>query len=356
MYPSEKQTLPIETVLAALVDLSKPFPPVYLNRLSDLDSYDTLALKNLWSQISVVRRQALLEDLDDLTEIDTLVSFDEVGKIALKDVDAHVRSLAIRLVWNSQDIRLIPILIGMMKNDLDVEVRSTAAAALGNYVYLGELEEIPAVKLKTIEDNLLEVLKSQDHPLIRRRALESLGFSSRPEIPNLIQEAFNRGEVEWLESSLFAMGRSADDSWELAVTSQLTNPNDTIQLEAIQAAGELELASARATLFQVIEDQEGLEHDDIWEAAIWALSQIGGEGVREMLIKLQENAESMEETEILEDALDNLTFTEDKILDDLLDIDLMDFETDILDSDGNPVDEDLPEEPQSKKRKHKKSD
>ncbi len=46
---------------------------------------------------------------------------------------------------------------------------------------------------------------------------EALGFSSRPEVPDLIRQAYAIGQPEWMESSLFAMGRSADSIWETAV-------------------------------------------------------------------------------------------------------------------------------------------
>ena len=44
--------------------------------------------------------------------------------------------------------------------------------------------------------------------------------------------------------------------------------------------------------------------------AIYSLSQVGGEGVRERLSQLYERAEEDEEIVVLEEALDNLDFTE----------------------------------------------
>jgi hypothetical protein len=52
------------------------------------------------------------------------------------------------------------------------------------------------------------------------------------------------------------------------------------------------------------------EGSEIRMAAIWSLSKIGGEKVRDTLEKLLDESEDDEETDMLEDALENLEFTE----------------------------------------------
>jgi hypothetical protein len=56
-------------------------------------------------------------------------------------------------------------------------------------------------------------------------------------------------------------------------------------------------------------------------AAIWSLSQIGGEDVRLYLQNLLDNIEDDGQAAFLEEALDNLAFTEDTAIFDLLAID-----------------------------------
>ena len=70
----------------------------------------------------------------------------------------------------------------------------------------------------------------------------------------------------------------------------------------------MELGSARAALFDLLE--EGTDDDDIYFAAIWALSKIGGQGVRNLIEMNLEEAEDPEEVQLLEEALENLDFTE----------------------------------------------
>ena len=87
------------------------------------------------------------------------------------------------------------------------------------------------------------------------------------------------------------MGRSFDaDRYETHVRRMLNHPKFNVQLEAVRASGELVLEFTRRSLMDLFE-QEVLD-PDIRDAAIWALSQIGGEQVEETLEGLLEKAEN----------------------------------------------------------------
>lgn len=301
--------VPFNHIISALLDDSTPFPPKYLHRFSDISPKELAQLKQSWSQIHPARRISLMEDLEELAEADTLVSFDDLSVFALNDSEPRVRAAAIRLLWESESPRLIPNFISMLKKDDDLTVRASAAAALGLFVYLGELEEIPEEAFHQVEDCLLEVATGSEAPLVRRRALESLGYSSRPEVPPLIRNAYQTQDTEWLASALFAMGRSADKMWEKEVLKMLRHPARDVQEEAIRAAGQLELASTREPLLELLEDAEDLS-EEVRTAAIWSLSQIGGTNVRDTLEELLDASEDEDEAEFLEQALENLEFTD----------------------------------------------
>jgi len=303
-----RRNVPFNQVLEALLDDRQTFPGLYLHQFSDLEGPDLETLKSTWNQIIPDRRLALLEDLENLAEEEMIVSFDAVASFALSDSDPRVRRTAVNLLWECEDLHLVPVFIKMLKQDADENVRSAAATALGQFIYLGELEEIPEKTLHQIEDVLLAVIQGQDTVLVRRHALESMGFSSRSEVPALITRAYESGEQEWLVSSLFAMGRSADDRWEPEVKRMINHPEAEVQVEAVRAAGELELSSTRRSLLALLEDE--LVDEEVYYQAVWALSKIGGDDVRETLESLLENAEEDEDTDFIEQALENLTFTE----------------------------------------------
>jgi len=174
-------------------------------------------------------------------------------------------------------------------------------------VLLGELGKIPAETHRKIEDTLLAASKDPV-VIVRRRALEALGASSREEVPPLIEAAYREKDTDWVVSALFAMGRSGNTHWKDQVLPKLSNPDEAIRAEAMQAAGELGLRSARPVLLDQLEEEEDplMRHE-----IIWALSQIGGEGVRNRLEELFELEQDDEEADFLEEAIQNLAFTED---------------------------------------------
>jgi HEAT repeat protein len=287
------------------------------------------SLLEAWPRIPLERKLLLLDRLNLRANEDTLVSFDDLGRALLTDVEPQVRIRAMRLLVECEDVHLVPIYIDLLTKDSDAAVRAESASTLGMFVQLGEFEDIPAEVHHRVEDVLLEVLNGEDEASVRRRALEALGFSSRDEVPVLIESSFNRQDPDWQASALFAMGRSNDERWAEEVLRMIASENRRVRLASVQAAGELGLAQARPLLLRLLED----EYDDaVAGAAIWSLSQIGGEDVRLYLQNLLDTVEDDEQAAFLEEALDNLAFTEDLASFDLLAIDADD-ELDEIDLD-----------------------
>ncbi len=317
--------LPFQKVIDELENGTQELSRRSLQDFSDIDPASLEALMEAWPRIKPDRKRTLLEGLQSLVDSDTLVSFDDFARAVLNDDDAQVRARAIRLLDECDDVKLTPVFIKILNNDPDENARAEAAFALGKYVELGELEELTEDVQRQVEDALLAKENSDDKLIVRRNALESLGYSSRAEVTTLIQSAFHRENPDWQASALFAMGLSADDRWEEDILSRLDDPNQNVQVAAIRAAGQLGLSSARLTLLKMLED---LEDDDVITAAIWSLSQIGGEDVRTYIESLLDLATDDEQIAFLEEALDNLAFTED-----LNRFDFLSFDADEIDTD-----------------------
>ncbi|MBI5841363.1 MAG: HEAT repeat domain-containing protein [Chloroflexi bacterium] len=321
------QQTSFQTILDSLIDTQKDFPSRYLSYFSDIDPASLKLLLETWPRVKPTRKLVLLEKLLSLLDSDTLVSFDDLGRALLTDADPGVRARAIRLLAECDDPKLVPTFIKILKDDSELEPRLEAATLLGEFVMLGELEELPEKLHHDAEDILLAIESGDNPPSLRRRALESLGFSERPEVTTVIESAFNREDPEWAASALLAMGRSSDDRWEDEVVGMLLNEDPRVRLAAVEAAGELRLASARAILLKMFEDEDD---DAVASAIIWSLSQVGGEDVRIYLLNLLDQAEDDELTAYLEEALENLEFTEGLEQFDLL---ALDSDDDLLDDD-----------------------
>jgi HEAT repeat protein len=298
--------IPFQQLVDALLDTDTPLHPRYLYRLSDLEDPELSILKSAWPKLPLWRRQALMEDIEDLSNRDTLLSFVSLASFAAQDEDAKVRLLAVHTLWDYDESNLIPVFLDMLNAEEDAKVRAAVAGALGQYVYAGEVDEIPTATLQKIEDALLDLTHSDQPDTVRRSALESLGFSSRDEIPSLIEQAFASDDKDWKASALLAMGRSANSEWNPHILTMLESPHPLLRSEAARAAGELEISDALPLLLELLDDPDEATR----LASIWSLSQIGGEEVREILEQMYEDAEEEQEISFLEDALDNLMFTE----------------------------------------------
>lgn len=317
------EIIPFQKVLDTLLDESKDIPRRYLSEFSDIEPVSLQALKETWPRIELDRKVLLLDKLNALANEDTLVSFDDLGRALLRDDDPQVRIRAMRLLIECEDHRLVPTYIDLLTNDEEVAVRAEAASTLGIFVQLGEFDDIPDEVHHHIEDVLLEVLNGEEESPVRRRSLEALGFSSRAEVPVVIESSYNRQDPDWKASAIFAMGRSSDKRWADKVLRSLVSENRSVRLAAVQASGELELDAARPLLLNLLEE----ELDDVIAgAAIWSLSQIGGEDVRLYIQNLLDNVEDDAQATFLEEALDNLAFTEDRSIFDMLTFDADDID------------------------------
>lgn len=314
-----EELLPFQKVLDVLLEDGKDIPAGYLNMFSDIEPAALESLQGTWPRIGLNRKLLLLDQLNTLANKETLVSFDNLGRALLTDAEPQVRIRAMRLLIECEDARLVPQYINMLTTDKDVDVRAEAASTLGIFLQMGEVDDIPDDLHHQIEDILLEVFNGEDDPSVRRRVLEALGFSSRDEVSVLIESSFNCQDPDWTASAIFAMGRSSDERWADHVLRVLVSENRRIRLAAVQASGELGLGLARPLLLRLLED----EFDEaVSGAAIWSLSQIGGEDVRLYLQNLLDKVEDDDEqAAFLEEALDNLTFAEDMSSFDMLALD-----------------------------------
>ena len=335
MYTPNQNQFEYDAIKAALLNNNAPFPPAMVYYFSDIAQEDLDLLEDVWPEVWVERRRGLLEDMEILAESDTLLYFDHFAVMCLEDEDPVARATAIRLLWQSQNEELVPLLLKRLTEDPEGIVRAAAATALGMFVYLGELDEIKTATYQLVLENLIKAHLDAKDELVRRRALESLGYASHPDIAGFIRLAYDSNNEEWLQSALLAMGRSVDKKWTVPVLEMFDHPDSIVRSEAIRAAGELEAEQAREPIIDLLE--EGTEDEDIYYAAIWSLSKIGGEGVRELIDYALEEAEDEDEIKFLEEALENLDFTEQINTFDMLYIDEDDLD-DWLDEDEDEDD------------------
>ena len=318
------EPISFQSVLDHLLDSKKDIPQAHLKLYSDLDPKSLRLFLDVWPSVKPTRKLLLLDELLSHLESNNTVSYEDIGHKLLNDLDGEVRARAIRLLAESDDPKLVGILTDILLNDFDLAPRMEAALLIGEFILLGELEAIKEELQRKAEDALISIIRSEENPALRKRALEALGYSSRTEIVMLIESAFERADPSWIATALLAMGRSHDERWNEDVVSKLLDEDPLIRFAAVQAAGELNIEETGSILLKILEDEE--EDDDVATAAIWSLSQIGGDDARIYLVNLIEQTEDEDLVEYLEDALENLDFMEELNKFDLLDLDADDME------------------------------
>ncbi len=309
------QKVSFQTILQALTDESANFPSRYLEHFSDLTPANLAALMVVWPRVLLRRKRILLRNLVERFKEDTLVSYDVLASALLDDGDAQVRTLALELLEESEDAHLIPRLVEIVADDPAVAPRAAAASLLGQFVRLAELERLSQSTQNQIEESLIQAAQEDAPEALRYAALEALGYSSRPEVEKLIETNFSRHDPLAVAAALWAMGRSANPRWRDHVVGALGSDDPKLRLAAVVAAGELGLSAARSVLLGMFDEEDD---DDVLQAMIWSLSQIGGEDVRTYLEALLDQTDDEDVIEYIEDALANLSFTEDAERFDLL--------------------------------------
>lgn len=297
---------PFDEVLKMLADVGRRLPADRVGDLSDLNKDQLARFSEVWEGLPDVRRRELIRLLGEEAYAHVELNFDQINRLGLQDTHPDVRQAAIDNLWECEDPALVAPFLRAMTSDSATSVRESAAAALGQFVLLGEVEQMRPELLHEVEEALLLAGTAEQAPEVRRAALESLGYSSRPEVPGIIVDAYESGSEPFVVSSLVAIARSANDEWSARVQAQLNNPSPEIRLAAVRAAGELELMETVPELVDLLEDA----NDEVQRAAIWSLGQLGGELAKKTLGELLESSEDVEEAQLVQDALDNLAFVD----------------------------------------------
>ena len=297
-------TSKLDSVLETLVDANSLPSKDSLAEFSDLDQGEIKYLQSKWDQIPIDLRRSLIEEIGKLGDDNVTFNFEEINRLALNDGDEEVRRGSISNLWESENPSLVQLLLEILIQDPSVHVRATAASALGAFVLLGETQGLPSDHLTKIEDALLDTHRNTKDSPIHRKCLESLGYSSRTEVDDLIQAAFESVDEMQVRSAILAMGRSANKKWGVSVLSQLQSPSPGLRHESVVAVGELEIKEALEDIIELVDDVD----QNVHRAVLWSLSQLGGTRAADILADLYNAAEDGEELELLEDALDNLAF------------------------------------------------
>jgi len=306
-----------ENSLQHIADTSERLNIQHLYELSALSPAELDRFREVWPTIEDSRRRVVMRHLVELAEYNFSVDFDPIFLLGMGDEDSEVRATAIEGLWENEDQALVGPLVFLLRSDETVTVRAAAANALGRFVLLGELDQIDSAPAMLAEQSLLETIHLQGEDLeVRRRAIESIAYSSEAGVREIIEAAYYHEDERMQASALFAMGRSADPHWAKLILAELESVNPELRFEAARACGELEMTPAVSHLAGMIVNDPDRE---VQQMAVEALGRIGGGEARKVLeacyededeVLSQAAAEALDQMDFLGESLDLPLFEE----------------------------------------------
>jgi HEAT repeat protein len=267
-------------VLERLADESRPVRLTNLAPLSDVSRSQMALFRAAWAGYSPERRFELIRELLEQAETNIHFNFYAILREVLLDPDARIRKMAIDGLWEDNRAVLVALFAKLTQEDPAPEVRSAAAMALGRFVLLGVLDEIPDEAADQAERALWAAWRRPGEVgEVRRRALEGLAYINQPDVRDLIRIAYDDEDDLLRQSAIYAMGRSAEPRWSRYVLAELESRNAAMRFEAATTAAELALPAAVTPLVRLLDDADS----SVREAAAAALGQIGGPAAKRAL-------------------------------------------------------------------------
>ncbi|HEY78536.1 MAG TPA: HEAT repeat domain-containing protein [Dehalococcoidia bacterium] len=301
--------LSFEETMANLADLGKPLSSSGLVCLSDLDSKELALFQETWLAIETKRRRQIISRMVDLAEDNFELDFSKIFRHCLKDEDTEVKCAAIAGLWENEETSLLIPLTDLLEQDSTDRVQATAAAALGKFAMLAELNKLPQRHTSRVAGTLLAAFSDTSKPLeVRRRALEAVAPLSTTEVTRAIGNAYQSDNLRLKASAIYAMGRNCSPSWLPLLLKELGSDEAELRYEAAGACGELEQEEATPHLVELTSDKD----ISVQLMAIQALGKIGGRAAKEHLERcLSHPDESIRDA--ARQALEELQFGEDPL-------------------------------------------
>lgn len=283
-----------------------------------------------------------------LTDLSTALGTLETGTIEMwpSDAAATVRAglqsgdptlveRAVRLSWPVMDEEIAMELLRLLESDAAPEVRAAAAIAFGPVLEDECLDDDwdpdggrlgdhlgPRV-LGRAPETLRRLFEDESQPkLVRRRALEASVRSPMDWQKDATGSIAGSDDEDWRVTALFCMGHL--QGFEAQVLEAVRSASGDVRLQAVQAAGELELAAAGELVMALAASDD--TEEDLRVEAIYAVAGIRPDGGDDLLHALVEH-ENDEIATAAEDALDEY-FMDVRDLDDAFDEDAVDEDED----------------------------
>lgn len=299
----------LETIINKLKTKNGQLSVDEIRSLTDLPEEKAPSFLAVWNTLDEFRRESIMRTMLATASADMLLDYTAIVSSDLANANPVIRRIALNLMQDIRKSAFLDQVIHLAQTDPDPEVQKDAIEILG--FFLNDLIEKKhqAHKTDRARAALLSLLEEKRED-IRFQAMQALAYLDDDTIRPLIRHCFTCHDPNVLCAGLRAVQRSMNDQWVQDVLENLEHEDHTVRLEAIRAAGALQMRSALDKILLLLTQFDRLDEETL-DAAILAASQIGGDEAAEMLSLLEEALASDEETaDLFEQAHANLDLIE----------------------------------------------
>jgi HEAT repeat protein len=264
----------LQAVQRALDDLRSGTQEPFVESLSDLDRHGVTLMREAWPSVPEQRRVAAVRAMTSDAEQNIVRNYSRALLVAMDDENSEARLNALEGLWELSSFDLLELLLDRARTEQDASVRALIAQSLGRFAMQAELGELEPLEGTRVRQTLMDLLANDSSQLVRRRALESLGyFSDDAEVADEIEHAYESGNFDMRLSAIRAMGLQADSRWVSLCQEELSSDEPEVRYEAVTAVGQIGDPRSVSFVIDVLRDED----TEVRLAAIGALGALGGQ-------------------------------------------------------------------------------
>ena len=278
----------------------------YARVLSDLNAEKTNKLRAVLAELSDANRLEFYRSM----YISAMNSFEHnytpIAKLGLEDSDGDVRTASIQILGFEDDKSAGEKILDAAQNDPYEKAQVAAVQVLGQYMFESVLDNRIPVNRKKLHEVLENLIESKNQT-VRRAAVVSYAVSEDKRVKEIITGYLAGNDRDELIAALEAVRHAMGEEWAGTVLELMRHEDDEVSMEAIRAAGTLQLREALPHLYELLSRFDHIS-PELLLTAVEAVAEIGDEGSYNVLETLGEAAVDMDEeiTEAIDDAIDTL--------------------------------------------------
>ena len=295
-----------ENVLSILKDQPESVFEKHARMLSDLSAERIGLLRTALSTLSDEKRRAFYDAMDETSLNSFEYDYSPIAKIGIEDSDGSIRASSIHVLGFEDSREIGSKILDAALNDPDETAQIAAIEILGQYMYESAIDNrIPVNKNRLHE--ALEKLIEEKKKAVRQAAVVAYAISETKRVKEIISGFLGGNDREELISGLASVRHSLGEDWDESVLELMRHEDEDVSLEAIRAAGALQLKEALPALYEILSRFDRIS-PDLLIAAAEAVAEIGDEGSINVLETLGEAVVDMdaEVTDAVDDAIDTI--------------------------------------------------